>query len=352
MMTFNSDPSSTPRSPLPGRQPKISVLSPSFNCAGLIRRCVDSVRSQNYPAIEHIIVDGASTDGTVDILKSYSHLRWISEPDNGEACALNKALAMATGEILTWLNVDDCYFGSNVFAAVAKAARENTDCDVFYGNVLQVDDLDHFALLRAPMVPVTLAGAMRWFNDLNTFQPAIFYTNKLIEKTGLFREDLHFGIDLEYMLRNLALGFKYHYIDQVLAKATLFRSGAKSSASYEEQHNVWYQLCTEYQHFLPDTERKFYWRDYYKYRIKYHERYKDPVNLPLDKAEMQGFLIAILESDVLENAVLVVDHMLKLYPDCPDTYWLLSEIFYKLGQTEKSKELLQHGSQLALSKQP
>jgi glycosyltransferase involved in cell wall biosynthesis len=82
---------------------KISIITPSYNCANYIRHCIESVLSQNYENFEHIIVDGASQDGTVDILQEYPHLKWISEPDKGEAEALNKALRMVTGDIIGWL---------------------------------------------------------------------------------------------------------------------------------------------------------------------------------------------------------------------------------------------------------
>ena len=87
--------------------PVISVITPSLNCAAYIRECIESVLAQDYRNFEHVIIDAASTDETVDILKAYPHLKWISEPDRGEADALNKALRMARGDIIGWLNTDD-----------------------------------------------------------------------------------------------------------------------------------------------------------------------------------------------------------------------------------------------------
>jgi glycosyltransferase involved in cell wall biosynthesis len=88
----------------------ISIITPTFNCAQYITTTVNSVLHQNYPHYEHIVIDGGSTDGTLDIINSYPHLRIISEPDKGQYDAINKGVRMANGDILCWLNGDDFYF--------------------------------------------------------------------------------------------------------------------------------------------------------------------------------------------------------------------------------------------------
>jgi glycosyltransferase involved in cell wall biosynthesis len=90
-------------------QPIVSIITPSFNQAAYIEDTILSVLRQNYADIEHIVIDGGSNDGTIEILRKYPHLVWISEPDRGQADALNKGLAMARGEIIGWINSDDFY---------------------------------------------------------------------------------------------------------------------------------------------------------------------------------------------------------------------------------------------------
>ena len=100
--------------------PKITIVTPSFNQGKFIDENIQSVLTQNYPNFEHIIIDGGSIDGTVDILKKYSHLKWVSEPDRGQASALNKGFRMATGDVIGWLNSDDSYL-PGTFEVVARA---------------------------------------------------------------------------------------------------------------------------------------------------------------------------------------------------------------------------------------
>src|SRR5512141_2296726 len=98
---------------------KISIITPSFNRVDMLDACIKSVLSKNYPNFEHIVVDGGSTDGTLDLLKKYSHIYMVSGPDQGMYDALNKGLALATGDIVSFLNTDDLY-GEDVFHSVAN----------------------------------------------------------------------------------------------------------------------------------------------------------------------------------------------------------------------------------------
>ena len=96
---------------------KISILTPSYNAEQFLDRAICSVRQQDYEHWEHIIVDGGSTDGTLELLQKYPHLIWKSEPDKGQSDAMNKAFAMATGDLIVSLTADD-YFEPHVFTSV------------------------------------------------------------------------------------------------------------------------------------------------------------------------------------------------------------------------------------------
>src|SRR3990172_9317584 len=110
----------------------ITIITPSYNRAGMIRAAIESVLAQNCLAVEHIVIDSGSTDGTLTLLKRYSHLRVISEPDGGMYDALNKGLHLACGEIVGLLNSDD-YYEPHVFAAIIHMFEQDPELDAVIG---------------------------------------------------------------------------------------------------------------------------------------------------------------------------------------------------------------------------
>ena len=121
------------------RYPKISVVTPSFNQGRFIEDCIKSVLDQNYPNFEHIIVDNCSTDGTLEVLKKYPHLKWIFETDKGQSDAINKGFRRSTGDIVAWLNSDDFYC-ENVFWKIVEIFLKNPQVFWIYGNSYFVDE--------------------------------------------------------------------------------------------------------------------------------------------------------------------------------------------------------------------
>ncbi|SRR6266446_2756840 len=117
---------------------KISVVTPSFNGIRTIRATLDSVASQDYPNVEHIVVDGGSTDGTIDVLKEYPHLTWVSEKDEGHYHAMDKGTRSATGEVVAILNADDCY-RPGVLTEVARAFQQHANWEGLFGDIVFVD---------------------------------------------------------------------------------------------------------------------------------------------------------------------------------------------------------------------
>lgn len=323
-------------------EPKISIISPSFNCVALVRHSIESVLAQGYSNIEHIIVDGASTDGTVEVLKSYPHLRWISEPDKGEAEALNKALRMVTGDIVTWLNVDDQYVGSDIYRCVVQRFHENPACDMVYGKGISVDSTPKVLWYRRPFIDLTVANLMRWFANPNLFQPAMFYRRRLVDTVGAFRENLHYGIDYEYWLRTASLGFRASFVDTVFAQATLVREGAKSQGSFEDQHLCWMEIAREYERYLSPEERLSYWRDFWFFRIRPPVEYTHELKTPAEPVELHGFIIAALELGHLPLAIQGIERLGAVAPELPETYFLLSEILQRTGNQETAAQAFQH----------
>jgi len=180
--------------------PLISIVTPCLNRAKYIGEAVESVLCQNYPHFEHIIVDGESTDGTLDVLARYPHLRVISEPDRGLYDALNKGVRMARGNIIGWLNSDDLY-ADGVFHDLAYKVTEFPSVEIITGDSdLFVDSLNERHIVRKnrfyscqELAESRLTGVV----SLN----GCFFTRSLIEKVGLLNSNYRITADHDFLIR-------------------------------------------------------------------------------------------------------------------------------------------------------
>lgn len=240
--------------------PLISIVTPVYNCAEYIRDCIESVLSQNYPNFEHIIVDGASNDGTIEILKEYDHLKWISEPDDGEADALNKAIKMASGEIIGWLNGDD-YYCENAFDFMLKEMYPQGKHFIVQGNCRFVDDDGKFLSLHTPSADLTIPLLTRfWESGRFPRQPSVFYSKRVFDEIGLFRTDFHFGVDYEHWLR-CAEKFEFFYINETFSVARI-RIHCKSAEDIPGQYRALWNICKPYRLRLNRNDKVDFWRGY------------------------------------------------------------------------------------------
>ncbi len=178
--------------------PRITVVTPSYNQAQFIEETIRSVLLQGYPNLEYIIMDGGSTDGTVEILRLYEPwlTDWVSGPDGGQASAVNKGWKQATGQILGWLNSDDCYLPQTL-ARVATAFYSNPQLRVLSGECLNVDASgQQKSIKRAhPLAPHSLVVASQ------PSQPATFIHASVLSEVGFLEETLHYALDREFLLR-------------------------------------------------------------------------------------------------------------------------------------------------------
>lgn len=176
---------------------------------------------QGYPNLEYIIIDGGSTDGTVDLIRKYeSRLAfWVSEKDGGQSNAINKGLGRATGDIIAYINSDD-YYLDGAFERVANAYRENPGVDLWHGRCRIVDQYGAKVDERKGSISgydeiLDLWGV--WWKRRNFVQPEVFWTKRIGDKVGAFREDLHLVMDYEYWLRIFAAGGTAEFIDTEVA---------------------------------------------------------------------------------------------------------------------------------------
>lgn len=195
-------------------RPLVSIVTPTLERAALLELTLRSVTAQTYPAIEHIVVDGGSMDGTVELLRheeAVRGLRWVSEPDDGMYDAIDKGLRMARGEIVAYLNSDDLYFPWSVERAV-EAFERDQEADLVFGDVIRVDE---FRGITVPVfVPPYDPAAMAAYGTLH--QPAVFFRHRVLEGMDGFDGSLRYVADLEFWLR---AGGRYRFrrINEFLA---------------------------------------------------------------------------------------------------------------------------------------
>ena len=202
--------------------PKITVVTPSFNQGAFLEQTIRSVLGQLYPNLEYLVIDGGSTDESVEIVKRYeSQLAgWVSEKDRGQAEALNKGFIRATGEILCWLNSDDFLLPGALHEA---ARRLEEGADLIYGKCLSFSDKGTRSLVNIP--PEHDRELLTMVDYL--VQPSTFWRRSLWEKTGPLNEEIHYAFDWEWFLRAEKLG-RFSRAD-FLFSAYRFHDAHKSS---------------------------------------------------------------------------------------------------------------------------
>jgi glycosyltransferase involved in cell wall biosynthesis len=193
--------------------PSLSVITPSYNSAEFIEEALLSVARQQGAAIEHIVIDGASTDGTVGIVKRYPEVQCISERDRGQSDAINKGFLRATGDLVGWLNADDYYLPGGL-AAIARAAQEHPEADVIYGDCVFVDSSGR--LVRSKVEHDFDRSVLMYFGCYIP-STSTFFRRRVIDSGLLLDCDYRVCMDFEYFARLADAGLKFHYLPQFIA---------------------------------------------------------------------------------------------------------------------------------------
>lgn len=197
-------------------RPLISVVTPSFNQAAFIERCICSVLEQGYENFEHIIQDNCSTDGTADVVGRYPHVTFIRERDAGQADALNRALRRARGEIIAWLNTDDTY-EPGVFDLLARELHAESGVKLIAGGVhLTRPDGTVFQTAMPHFEGLDYLIEF-WAHSYGLCQPGVFFRREVIDRIGLLDASLNFAIPYDLWLR-AAEHFDITTTNRVLAR--------------------------------------------------------------------------------------------------------------------------------------
>jgi glycosyltransferase involved in cell wall biosynthesis len=205
--------------------PRISIITPSFNQVSFLEQTISSVVNQDYPNLEYIVIDGGSTDGSLEIIRKFesSIAYWVSEKDRGQAHAINKGLERATGDIIAYLNSDD-YYLEGALDRVADHFACHPEVDLIHGRCRIVDESGTKVSERVGSITryeeiIDLWDV--WWNARNFVQPEVFWTKRIMDRVGFLREDLFWALDYDYWVRIMRAGGVVGFVNSELASFRL-----------------------------------------------------------------------------------------------------------------------------------
>ena len=221
---------------LRSRNPKVSVITPSYNQARFLERTIRSVLHQGYSNLEYIVIDGGSTDGSVDVIRRYADRLafWVSEPDRGQANAVNKGMARVTGDVVGWVNSDDFYYPGAIHAAVDAFATDPT-IGFVYGRGNRVDERDEliepFEFTR-PFHVHTLSYGVDYI-----LQPTVFMRRGALAAVDPIDPTLHWTLDWDLWIR-LGRTFPARMIDHLTAASREYAATKTSKGGFDRMEEI------------------------------------------------------------------------------------------------------------------
>lgn len=209
--------------------PLVSIITPSLNQKEFLPAAIESVLRQQYPRLEYLVVDGGSTDGSLEILRSYEgRLQWISEPDRGQADAINKGFRRCSGEIVAWINSDDLLLKGAVEKAV-EAFRREPDLGMVYGEGYVIDE-EGVIQRRFPYTAPSNLWRLVYYGD-TILQQTVFMRRSALEEVGYLDETLHWGLDWDLFIR-LGKRYRARCLPEYLGCLREYRATKTSTGGY------------------------------------------------------------------------------------------------------------------------
>lgn len=213
---------------------KISIITPSFNQGEYIEDTIKSVLDQNHEDIEHIIIDGGSTDSTISILKKYDHLKWVSEKDNGQSNAINKGFQKASGNIIAWLNSDD-YYEKNIFGDIVKYFERDPKCMILYGDITFVNE-DGYFLYKVSGDTISYEKLIECPDIVR--QPSFFWRRDIMKEVGDIDESFHLVMDFDFFLR-IARRYKFYYLNRNLSYYRSYKENKTTTQPRRQAYEIY-----------------------------------------------------------------------------------------------------------------
>ena len=265
---------------------KLTAVTATYNRESFLPRCIESVAGQSYPHKEHVIIDGGSTDGTVSILKTYAakypHIKWLSEKDTGISSALNKGLAMATGDAIGVIGDDD-FYTPEVFGIIASEFEKDSEIGLVSGNcdIMSNDNLVKASQKASYTNHVDLIQCWRyWGKEVALAAPSTFIRKRAIDEVGGFEEADRYAMDYHHWIKITQKFPKVRTVDVVFAK---FRSD-EGTNSFTFGTETWKELM---------AISKRHWGSkrswmYYAILLSYVQHYKWPLVRGVVKSRILG----------------------------------------------------------------
>lgn len=213
--------------------PKFTIVTPTYNQGKYIERTIDSVLSQGDPNLEYFIIDGGSTDDTVEIIKKYErHLAyWVSEKDRGQSHAINKGMGKSTGEYLTWLNSDDWYL-PGAMKTMRELFEANPQAGMVVGAGRIVTPNGEEVYYKTPTREITVESLYSWMRGGDFMQPSSAFRRSAWEAAGKINESVHIALDVDLWLNMAQAGVKFA-VTECLLSDSLSHPDAKTTAFRE-----------------------------------------------------------------------------------------------------------------------
>lgn len=241
--------------------PKISIVIPNYNYGQYIERAISSVLNQNYSNFECIVIDGASSDNSIEIIKKFADrlTYWVSEKDRGQSSAINKGFSVARGEIINWLCSDD-YLAENAFQAIGEFFLRNQRSSVVMGNVVYKNE--HNQIINNRLVRNFSRSELirKWngaYKQFNLPQPGIFIRKKILNEVGYLDENCHLCMDYEWYLR-INKKHSFSIISNTLAYAILHKKSKSISLRKQQEIDSL------------DVSRRYWSENYLYYFLSYY----------------------------------------------------------------------------------
>jgi glycosyltransferase involved in cell wall biosynthesis len=224
------------------KPPLVSIITPALNAARFIEETLESVRAQDYPSLEHVVVDGGSEDGTVDLLRRAPGVVWTSRKDSGMYDAINTGLRMARGEIVAYQNADDRYVIPDAVSTAVRYLRDHPETDVVYGDFRYIDEEGRPAK-REPMR--SRHFDLRMLLRYNFIPPhCTFLRIRMVREEGLWLDPtLRYPGDWDWFVRMALAGKKFAHLDKVLSEFRLHPRSKTNTLGWRAKLSEWRRIC-------------------------------------------------------------------------------------------------------------